>query len=120
MGRLTESSVVDSLVCYNNAVTIRSIADDIREALPTLDVDLDTKKAVESWLTMDKDFNVWFLETTKRALADDELMDLLGGYGESQETVSTAWSAFRDEPNATKLHASLAISVAKMHALMNK
>ena len=101
-------------------VTIRSIADDIRDALPTLDVDPDTKKAVESWLAMDKEFNVWFLETTKRALADDELMDLLGGYGESQDTVSKAWSAFRDEPNGAKLHASLAISIARMQALMNK
>ena len=101
-------------------MTLRSIADDIREALPSLQVDPDTKKAVESWLVADRDFNVWFLETTKRALADDELMDLLGGYGEAQETISTAWKSFRDEPDAPKLHASLAISVARMHDLMNK
>lgn len=104
----------------NAPVTPRSIADEIREALPSLDVDPDTRKAIESWLAMDKEFNVWFLETTKRALADDELMDLLGGYGESQETVSTAWATFREEPNATKLHASFAISIAKMQGLMNR
>ena len=69
---------------------------------------------------MDREFNEWFLETTKRALADEELMDLLGGYGESQETVSGAWSSFREEPNATKLHASFAISIARMQGLMNR
>lgn len=101
-------------------MTPRSIADDIREALPTLALDADTRKAIESWLAADREFNVWFLETTKRALADDELMDLLGGYGESQETISKAWSAFREEPNTAKLHAAIAISSARMQSLMNK
>jgi len=101
-------------------MTPRSIADDIREALPSLDLDADTRKAVEGWLVADREFNVWFLETTKRALADDELMDLLGGYGESQETVATAWSSFREEPNGAKLRASIAISMARMETLMNK
>jgi len=101
-------------------MTPRSIADDIRDALPNLQLDSDTKKVVEGWLIADRDFNVWFLETTKRALADDELMDLLGGYGESQETVSNAWSSFRDEPDAAKLHASFACSIAQMQTLMNK
>jgi hypothetical protein len=101
-------------------MTPRSIADDIQSALPTLEVDDDTRKAIETWLAADKEFNLWFLETTKGALADDDLMNLLGGYGESQETVTSAWAAFRDEPNATKLHASLAISVARMQALMTK
>lgn len=101
-------------------MTLRSIAEEMREALPGLTVDADTRQAVETWLVADRDFNVWFLETTKRALADDELMDLLGGYGEAQETVSSAWKSFRDEPNVSKLHASLAISIARMQALMNK
>ena len=101
-------------------MTPRSIADEIREALPSLRVDPDTRKATENWLAMDKEFNVWFLETTKRALGDEELMDLLGGYGESQETVSSAWSSFREEPNAAKLHASFAISIARMQDLMNR
>ena len=101
-------------------MTPRSIADDIREALPVLDLEPDTKKAVEGWLVADRDFNVWFLETTKRALADDELMDLLGGYGESQETVSAAWASFRKEPDASKLRASIATSIAQMQAIMNK
>ena len=99
---------------------LRSIADDIREALPSLDVDPDTRTAVESWLVADTDFNAWFLETTKGALADDELMDLLGGYGESQETISSAWSSFRDDPNASKLQASIAISISRMQTLMNR
>ena len=101
-------------------MTPRSTADDIREALPTLEVDAETKNAVERWLAADKDFNLWFLETTKGALADEDLMNLLGGYGESQDTVATAWSAFRKEPDTTKLHASLASSIARMQSLMNK
>jgi hypothetical protein len=101
-------------------MTPRSIADDIREALPGLDLEPTTKQAIEGWLVADREFNVWFLETTKRALADDELMDLLGGYGESQETVTAAWSSFRAEPDVSKLHASIAISIAQMQAIMNK
>jgi hypothetical protein len=98
----------------------RSIADEIREELPNLPLDADTKKAIETWLQMDREFNAWFLVTTKRALGDDDLMELLGGYGESQETVANAWSSFRDEQNGSKLHASMAISIARMQTLMNK
>ena len=98
----------------------RSIADEIREELPNLPLDADTKKAVETWLAMDREFNAWFLVTTKRALGDDDLMALLGGYGESQETVASAWDSFRDEPDGAKLHASMAISIARMQTLMEK
>lgn len=98
----------------------RSISDEIREDLPVLSIDADTKKAIEGWLAVDKEFNTWFLVTTKRALADDDLMELLDGYRESQDTMTSAWSAFTDDKNATKLEASIAISIARMHELMKK
>jgi hypothetical protein len=101
-------------------VSTRSISDDIRDELPSLGVDPDTKTALESWLAADKEFNGWFLVTTKRALADDELMELLDGYRESQETMQAAWKTFREDKNPAKLAASAAISIARMHALMNK
>jgi hypothetical protein len=101
-------------------MTPRSIADDIRDALPTLDADADTKAAIESWLLADKEFNVWFLETTKGALADDDLMNLLAGYGDSQETVTSAWTAFRHDSDATKLRTGVTLSIARMQALMTK
>jgi hypothetical protein len=101
-------------------VTARSIADDIRDELPALGAPPDTKKALEGWLAADKEFNVWFLVTTKRALADDELMEMLDGYRESQETITAAWSAFREDRNTTKLEASIAISIARMQALMDE
>lgn len=97
-----------------------SIAEDIRDELPSFGADPDTRKALESWLAADKEFNGWFLVTTKGALADDDLMALLDGYRESQETMQAAWKAFRDDQNPAKLAASIAISIARMHALMNK
>lgn len=101
-------------------MSTRSLADEIRDELPSLKIDRDTRSAVEGWLSADKEFNLWFLVTTKRALADDELMEMLDGYRESQDTMTDAWSAFLDDLDGTKLEASIAISMAKMHALMKK
>lgn len=101
-------------------MTGRSIADDIRDEIAGLQPDADTKKAIESWLVSDREFNTWFLVTTKRALGDDDLMELLDGYRESQETMTAAWKSFRDEGNGPKLQAMIAMSVARMHELMKK
>ncbi len=101
-------------------MTTRSISDEIREDLPALSIDQDTKSALEGWLAVDREFNTWFLVTTKRALGDEELMELLEGYRESQDTMSNAWSSFTDDKNGTRLAASIAISIARMHALMKK
>lgn len=100
-------------------MTKRSVADDIREELPRRAMDAATRKALEEWLASDREFNEWFLVTTKRALADDELMELLDGYRESQETVERAWKTFRDDGDESKLEASIAISGARMQTLMN-
>ncbi|MBX3187507.1 MAG: hypothetical protein KF819_10855 [Labilithrix sp.] len=101
-------------------MSTRSIAEEIRDELPSLGVDPDTKKALDEWLAADREFNGWFLVTTKRALADDELMELLEGYRESQETMQKAWKTFREDKNQARLAASVAISISRMHALMNE
>ena len=98
----------------------RSIADTIRDDITAVALDGDTRAAVDQWLAADREFNSWFLGTTKRALGDDELMALLDGYREAQETVEDAWAAFRDEPNTSALRASLAISLGRIHGLMQK
>src|SRR5690606_36585021 len=104
-----------------DVMTTRSLADDISDELPSLTVDADTKAAIEKWLKADKDFNVWFLVTTKRSLGDDDLLGLLDGYRETQEAAETAWRAFRkEELDAASLRAGLYDSIARMDALMNK
>jgi hypothetical protein len=101
--------------------TARSLAEDIRDELPSLSVDAETRAAVEQWLKADKEFNVWFLVTTKRSLDDDDLMGLLDGYRETQETAESAWRAFRaDKLDPAALRAGLDDSLAKMNALMKK
>jgi hypothetical protein len=52
--------------------------------------------AVRRWLEADGDFNLWFLETTKGALADSALLALVEGYGGDQDDVERAWDDFRD------------------------
>jgi hypothetical protein len=101
--------------------TTRSLADDIREDLPSLEVDSETKQAVEKWLEADKQFNIWFLVTTKRSLDDDDLMGLLDGYRETQESAESAWRAFRAEKlDPAGFRQGLDDSLAKMNALMKK
>lgn len=102
-------------------MTTRSLAEDIKEDLPSLSLDADTKAALEKWLQADKEFNIWFLVTTKRSLDDDDLMGLLDGYRETQEAAESAWRAFRkDKLDATAFRAGLDDSIAKMNALMKK
>lgn len=101
--------------------TSRNLSDEIREELGSLSLDADTKAALEKWLAADKEFNVWFLVTTKRSLDDDDLMGLLDGYRESQEAAESAWRGFRDDKlDATRLRDGLDDSLAKMNALMKK
>ncbi len=101
-------------------MTKRSLAEEIRGDIAGLTLDAEAKQAIEGWLAADREFNTWFLITTKRALADDELMDLLEGYRESQEIMTEAWSTFVDDANAPQLEGAIAVSIAKMHALMHK
>lgn len=102
-------------------MTSRSLAEEIRDELPSLTVDADTRAALEKWLAADKEFNVWFLVTTKRSLGDDDLLGLLDGYRETQEAAEAAWRAFvRSKDDPASLRAGLGESLAKMHVLMRK
>lgn len=102
-------------------MSTRSLAEDIRDELPSLSLDGETKAALEKWLQTDKEFNLWFLVTTKRSLDDDDLMGLLDGYRETQEAAESAWRAFRrDKLDPAGFRAGLDDSLAKMNALMKK
>lgn len=98
----------------------RTIADEIRDELPELDVEPVVKQALETWLATDREFNSWFLVTTKRQLRDDELTALLDGYRESQEVMERGWAQFREEGHGAQIEASAAISIAQMHELMKR
>ena len=99
---------------------ITSFADKIRAELADHEVAPEVRTRIDEWLKADKEFNVWFLVTTKRALADDELMDLLDGYRESQEIVETAWEDFIDKKNATMLMEGITQSIHRMKLLQDK
>ena len=102
-------------------MSARSLAEDIRDELPSLSIDEETKTALEKWLQADKEFNLWFLVTTKSSLHDDDLMGLLDGYRETQESAESAWRAFRKEKlDPAGFRAGLDDSLAKMNALMKK
>ena len=98
-----------------------SIAEKIQKEINEEVSDPDLKKRIGDWLAADKEFNVWFLVTTKRSLDDDDLMSLLDGYRETQESAESAWRAFRaDKLDPAALRAGLDDSLAKMNALMKK
>ena len=97
-----------------------SIAEKIQKELNDEVSDPDLKKRIGDWLAADKDFNVWFLVTTKRQLADDDLMELLDGYRESQEIVENAWADYCKKKDATALRASLDDSHKRMKALQDR
>lgn len=102
-------------------MTTRSLSEDIREDLASLSIDDETKASLEKWLEADKEFNLWFLLTTKSSLQDDDLMGLLDGYRETQESAESAWRAFRKEKlDSAGFRAGLDDSLAKMNALMKK
>jgi hypothetical protein len=83
-------------------------------------VSAELRARIEAWLKADKEFNTWFLVTTKRALADEELMELLDGYRESQEIVESAWEEFQDKKNDTMLLEGITQSIHRMRLLQDK
>jgi hypothetical protein len=101
-------------------VTTTSFADKIRTELSEHELSSEIRARIDEWLKADKEFNVWFLVTTKRALADDELMELLDGYRESQEIVEAAWEDFQDKKNATMLLEGITQSIHRMRLLQDK
>lgn len=102
-------------------MTTRSLADEIRDEMTSREIDADTKAALEKWLAADKEFNLWFLVTTKRSLDDDDLLGLLDGYRETQEAAEAAWRAYvSSKADPAELRVGLAESLAKMHVLMKK
>ena len=102
-------------------MSTRSLSEDIRDEISALSLDAETKASLEKWLEADKEFNLWFLVTTKRSLDDDDLMGLLDGYRETQESAESAWRAFRKEKlDPAAFRAGLDDSLAKMNALMKK
>lgn len=99
-----------------------SLAERVREELARIERD-DLRTALSQWIAADKEFNRWFLLTTKRQLADEELMNLLDGYRETQEIVEDAWVSFdkhaRDEASTAILLARVEESLERMRELMN-
>jgi len=99
---------------------LTSFAERIRNELEDPSIGADVRARFEDWLKADHDFNVWFLVTTKRALADDELMALLDGYRESQEIVERAWEDFLETKSTTMLFEGIVQSIHRMERLQNK
>ena len=97
-----------------------SFAERIRSEIADQDVSADLRASIDEWLKIDKEFNTWFLVTTKRALADDELMELLDGYRESQEIVEAAWEDFQRQKNDTMMLEGITQSIHRMHLLQDK
>lgn len=97
-----------------------SVGEKIRAALPDSKASVALEKIVRDWLLADQAFNVWFLETTKGALDDATLMALLSGYGDDQDAVARAWTAFEVDRDEAALTRALAISTDAMRALEQK
>ena len=97
-----------------------SFAERIRSEIADQDVSADLRTSIDEWLKVDKEFNTWFLITTKRALADDELMELLDGYRESQEIVEDAWEEFQDKKDGMMLTEGINQSIHRMRLLQDK
>jgi hypothetical protein len=95
----------------------KSFAERIQSELTDYEVEKDVRSHIDEWLKADKEFNTWFLVTTKRALADDELMALLDGYRESQEIAEEAWSDFIDKKDSTMLIEGITQSIHRMKLL---
>jgi hypothetical protein len=97
-----------------------SFAEKIKSEISEYALEPEVRARIDDWLKADKEFNVWFLVTTKRALADDELMELLDGYRESQEIVEEAWEDFQEKKNATMLLEGITQSIHRMRLLQDK
>lgn len=80
-----------------------SFAERLERDIADRALDDEIKTQLAAWLKADKDFNIWFLVTTKRALRDDELSALLDGYQHAQELVETAWKALEKSASAKGL-----------------
>jgi hypothetical protein len=104
-------------------VTGTSLAERVREEIARIERD-ELRDALAQWVAADKEFNTWFLLTTKRQLDDDELLGLLDGYRETQEIVESAWDSFGkhagDEASSAILLARIEESLERMRELMNK
>ena len=97
-----------------------SFAERIRSEIADQEVSAELRARIDEWLKVDKEFNTWFLVTTKRALADDELMELLDGYRESQEIVEDAWEDFQDKKDGMMLTEGITQSIHRMRLLQDK
>ena len=97
-----------------------SFAERLERDLADTKLTAEARVAIDGWLKADREFNVWFLVTTKRALRDDELTALLDGYQESQEIVSDAWAAFEANGDVARLEAEIARSIAQMKLLRER
>ena len=98
----------------------RSFAERIQSELSDYEIEKDVRARIDDWLKADTDFNTWFLVTTKRALADDELMALLDGYRESQEIVEQAWEQFTEKRDGTMLVEGITQSIHRMKLLQEE
>ena len=96
---------------------IQSFAERIRNELADHKVSAEVRARIDEWLRTDKDFNLWFLVTTKRALADDDLMELLDGYRESQEIIEQAWESYVEKKDAAMLLEAITQSIHRMRLL---
>ncbi len=98
----------------------QSFAERIRSEIEGQKVGPELRARIDEWLHADKDFNVWFLVTTKRALADDELMALLDGYRESQEIIEHAWERFQEKKDSEMLLEGITQSIHRMKLLQER
>lgn len=94
-----------------------SVAERIRKEMADHDLSSELRTRLDEWIKFDKEFNVWFLVTTKRTLADDELMELIDGYRESQEMAETAWRNFLRMKDPVPLLETIAQSLAQLRSL---
>lgn len=97
-----------------------AISKRIRDELCEVRAEADLEKTIRRWLVADDDFNLWFLETTKGRLDDQDLLDLMDGYGRDQEAVESAWERFRGTKDALHLVTTLEASLSWMEALKIK
>jgi hypothetical protein len=97
-----------------------SIGQRIRTELSDIGAGVELERKIRGWLAGDDAFNLWFLETTKGGLADQDLMTLVEGYGSDQDAVENAWEAFLRNRDEAALTACFAASLAKMESLKNK
>jgi hypothetical protein len=97
-----------------------AIGQRIRDELRDVTTDVELERGIRRWLAGDDAFNVWFLETTKGKLEDQDLLALVEGYGNDQDEVERAWDAFCRSRDGAALMNTLELSLARMDALKQK